>query len=350
MISIHTSKVDNILSVVLKSDIDKFIQVREKSLGDLIDGKRAKKSTNGRSSKPKLLPKLTGKKLEYATLLKDNLSKIVLAHPSELTSWKNKFDAIISQLKINDKIYKPFKNQILSCLDYEGLRSDFYPQYFSSLGIKSCVYCNALLTVSVESTITWMTPQRKQVKTKKEWKAKFQVDHYIPKSDYPCFGISFYNLYPVCGPCNNIKLDRVIGFMLYLEGSIEFEDSPFLFELEDGCVSSYLNTNNIELIKFRFLDNNNLYQIKDSVGKTRALFDIQGIYDTQKDVIAELILKAKKYPTSYKESLINSFSGLFSDASLSNRLLIGNYSQPSEIHNRPLAKFTQDIAKQLKLI
>jgi hypothetical protein len=35
---------------------------------------------------------------------------------------------------------------------------------------------------------------------------------------------------------------------------------------------------------------------------------------------------------------------------LSNRLIVGNYARESEIHIRPLAKFKQDIAKQIGLI
>jgi len=32
------------------------------------------------------------------------------------------------------------------------------------------------------------------------------------------------------------------------------------------------------------------------------------------------------------------------------RFLIGNYTEPKEIHKRPMAKFQQDIAEQLGLL
>ena len=64
----------------------------------------------------------------------------------------------------------------------------------------------------------------------------------------------------------------------------------------------------------------------------------------------ELILKAEIYTKSYKETLVNSFGKIFSNVSITNRIIIGNYSAEDEIHNRPMAKFTQDIAKQLGLI
>ena len=42
--------------------------------------------------------------------------------------------------------------------------------------------------------------------------------------------------------------------------------------------------------------------------------------------------------------------GLFSDERQFLRYLIGNYAFSDEINERPLSKFTQDIARQLKLI
>ena len=43
--------------------------------------------------------------------------------------------------------------------------------------------------------------------------------------------------------------------------------------------------------------------------------------------------------------------GLFNgDEELYNRYLIGNYSLTSQILERPLAKFTQDVARQFELI
>ena len=35
---------------------------------------------------------------------------------------------------------------------------------------------------------------------------------------------------------------------------------------------------------------------------------------------------------------------------MAERLLVGNYTRSKDIHKRPMTKFTQDIAKQLKLI
>jgi hypothetical protein len=77
---------------------------------------------------------------------------------------------------------------------------------------------------------------------------------------------------------------------------------------------------------------------------------ISGVYETQKDIVEELILKAKVYTPSYRAALIKNFPDVFTSSSLSNRIIIGNYSQKDEIHKRPMSKFIQDIATQLELI
>ena len=42
-----------------------------------------------------------------------------------------------------------------------------------------------------------------------EGKSNFDIDHFLPKSLYPQYAFSLYNLIPICKHCNqNIKLDR----------------------------------------------------------------------------------------------------------------------------------------------
>ena len=41
---------------------------------------------------------------------------------------------------------------------------------------------------------------------------------------------------------------------------------------------------------------------------------------------------------------------LFPDEAFIDKLIIGNYTTPEECYKRPFSKFTQDIARELKLI
>ena len=74
-------------------------------------------------------------------------------------------------------------------------------------------------------------------------------------------------------------------------------------------------------------------------------------YNTQKDLAAELIIKSKIYNDSYKKMLMNTFNKLYGkNPMMFKRIIVGNYTERNEIHKRPMSKFTQDIARQLKLI
>ena len=79
-------------------------------------------------------------------------------------------------------------------------------------------------------------------------------------------------------------------------------------------------------------------------------FKIPEIYETQKDVFEELVHLSELYTNEGQEDLVDSFKNLFPDQSMVHRLIIGNYTKPEEVHKRPLAKFTQDIAKGLGII
>ena len=108
-----------------------------------------------------------------------------------------------------------------------------------------------------------------------------------------------------------------------------------------------MTSHNEESLKIGFLSTDGHRVLSKDHDKN---FCITGIYNTQKDIVAELIQKKEIYTESYKQHLANQFKALFKDKSVINRLIIGNYDSIEDIHKRPMAKFTQDIARQLHLI
>lgn len=291
--------------------------------------------------------KLTKGESDYLSLLIKDLDKIIIATPDEIAVYIRLFGIVPKSVAIKGKRGrkpKSFKDKILAALAYKFLRSSFYPKYFSKIGIKSCVYCNSQLAVSIDSV------DFTKSKTPILIKAKFQVDHYHSKNDYPGLSISLFNLYPVCGSCNIAKSSNPVDFVLYSNDLKKRTVSDYRFELAKGCVAKYLVSKKIEHLKINFIDPKKLDPLKLVKGSFQDTFDIQGIYDTQIDLIEELIWKAEAYNKTYKKILIKSFSKLFTNASLSNRILIGNYHESTMIHKRPMAKLTQDIARQLNLI
>jgi hypothetical protein len=272
---------------------------------------------------------LTSKEIEYLDFLICHFREIVIACPDEIRTYKQKFDNIIPGSEMSKK-HKDFKDELIIRMGYSKHRENYYPAFFQETGIKACVYCNSQLAVSVKNT-----------KNKKS--AKFQVDHFLPKSEFPCFSISFFNLIPVCGPCNNKKSANAVDFNFYSINPDDLKESPFEFYLDKKSLVKYRVNGNLEELEIKFLDRQNR--------RFNENFDIEGIYNTQKDLAEELILKSMIYNKEHLKSLQNSFKKLYPNRiPMVERLIVGNYIDPKEIHKRPLSKFTQDIAKQLKLI
>ena len=232
-------------------------------------------------------------------------------------------------------------NQIIKALGYKTLRENFYPQYFKHIGIKACVYCNSQYTVSVD------VKEYLKTKVNDHAFAKFQVDHHHNKAAYPFLSISLYNLYPACASCNVAKSETAVDFDLYTD---TVSPSRYSFNFDLNSRAKYLLDKKSEDIKFSFIDPDQSKPKEKGKGCFQDTFDIEGIYNTQKDIVEELIIKAEIYNEAYKETLKNNFPELFGNENLSNRVFLGNYTDPEDIHKRPLAKFMQDIARNLKLI
>lgn len=226
---------------------------------------------------------------------------------------------------------KALKDFIIEALAYKKLRSSFYPKYFSGLNVKACVYCNSQLTVTIN-------------KTKNVFKARFDVDHYQPKDTHPFLAISLFNLYPVCASCNRAKGTRQVSFELY--SKIPKVKSDFAFKLDPLAKTRYLTNYNSNDIAFKFLEPSP----KPGHKTLQEVFNIQEIYEAQKDLLEELIIKSLMYNQTYKDQLRKTFSKLSLTDKLFERVLVGNYVDDKDINKRPLSKIMMDVARDLKII
>ncbi len=312
MIAISTEKVKHVMKF-FKTDIDNLIIIKCQAVVNFLNDATKNHNVD---------------QIAYLNKIIGEFEAIIKATPQELDKYKNnglgKIPASWCEKNGNQL---SFKDNLLKALDYSGLRSSFYPKYFHKIGIKACVYCNSQLTICSED--------------EGNVSAKFQVDHFLDKASFPCFSISFFNLYPSCASCNNIKRNKGVNFQLYSDDLEAISKSEFNFSFKAGSVAKFLGSRNIDDISLVF---------KEPNGDFQTTFDIEGIYNTQKDIAEELILKSKIYSKAYQNSLIKAFPSIFNNASLSNRLFIGNYCKEDEIHKRPVSKLMQDLAKDLDLL
>lgn len=291
----------------------------------------------------KLKSTLSSKKQKaYVQYIIDNYQKILNATPSEMLVFNDSFNKIIPSHLLKEKNKKrgpEFYKLIVGAMRYEALRDKEFPRFLMTSNIKSCIYCNAQPTLTIE--LKYYSKKKKKVK---EVQSKLQLDHFYPKSKYPFLSTSFFNLYPTCSNCNLAKGDKDALFELYT--TTENKDE-FHFKIDDKSVIEYWIHMDVNKVKVEFetlTGNKTLWE------NHKEIFKIQEIYDSNKDIAEELIVKAKSNPESYRKMLSDSFTQIFPDEAFVDRLLIGNYSKSEEILKRPYAKYTQDIARQVKLI
>jgi 5-methylcytosine-specific restriction endonuclease McrA len=277
--------------------------------------------------------------LESVILLFEDNTDILLWDSEKLNSIKG----VLGNVPLVTRTYKngssklvksPIKNSILIALGYKLLRSSFYPKYFKEIGIKSCVYCNSQLSITA-------------VKANGVYSAKFDVDHYHSKDDYPFLSINLFNLYPACSSCNRAKSNYIIEFELYTKDACKTVKSNYNFKLSPDAKSKYLTSRDSKDIDFIFSE-----PIYSLVGakKFNDVFHIKSIYETQDDLIEELIIKSQIYNKSYLKTLESNFTKLNLHPELFKRTLVGNYTKDKDIHKRPMSKLVMDVAKDLGLI
>lgn len=312
MIPIHIEKVKTV-QISLLSDIEDHRKLALAKLKSLKKS-RVKLSTD------------EGKYLDKIIALFET-SNVIISTPYEIEIHKKSIGILPSNSR--GKKLKPLKKFIIEKLNYTGLRHSFYPNYFNQIGIKSCVYCNSALTVCVEKSFS-------------NFSARFDVDHYEPKDEFPYLSIFLFNLYPACAPCNRRKSKSTgLNFQLYSDDVRETKKSKYSFKLDQGAKSQYLLTRDFKDLSFSFEPKMNTLQLS---------FNIEELYSTQKDLIEELIVKQQMYDQYNLKSLKNNFSKLNLHPELFLRSLLGNYTKETEIHKRPMAKFMQDIARDLGII
>lgn len=249
-----------------------------------------------------------------------------------ILKWKSRNDKIFynEAQKGTDK-KTPFCYQILKDLNYNDLRKRYAIEISSFYKFNTCPYCNAMLTVNVKTI-------------KGKAKARYQLDHFFPKSRYPYLSISIFNLISSCSNCNLSKTNKDIVFGDNFHPLSENDPvDVFKFTLKDADKIKLISNLPLDKIDLDFTS-----FVSNKLAETHnANFDIIGVYDTQKDIVLDLVFKYQAYHHS-KLGEIGKLLNL-KDV-LAQQLIIGNYINKEDIHKRPMSKFMQDIAKDLGLL
>jgi len=273
----------------------------------------------------KYIPKKEHRKFLQSLLEKDHLKQLVTAGPKELVSFIKKYN------KENKGISDPESdlNRLLYAIfiNTEYTKNLQKWEFINRLKLDTCAYCNRSYTYSLS----------------KNDGIKPELDHYYPKSKYPFLGLSFYNLIPSCQTCNGfggkegkdpLKNNMVSPYLL------DHDTFYFTYDIKSIDVLSPLEgISSIEVI----------LKTKKGSGNLN-VFKLSELYQKHEDHVLELIVKSQlKYTEEYRGYLKSYEELSFSDSEI-DRMIIGNYTLPEELHKRPLSKLYRDIGIELGLI
>lgn len=276
---------------------------------------------------------------QFIDYLISDLELIVISEPRDLLKKANFIKTSGWQALIDKN--KKFRDDILKAFGYStSFRKNVKDgvELSKVLGVKSCPYCDSQYTLSIYS--------------KSKEKLFYQFDHFFPKSIYPYFSVSFFNLIPSCASCNQGKSSaQIINLNDYYHPYVNDLHSKTRFELnmtELDVMTNYTVLEEVErLAKIQFVSRNkNDDQLVKNHNK---YFHLNELYENHIDEAAEIYLKARTESKAYQKGSL-AIKSLFESEEDAYRFIVGSYLNEKEFHKRPLSKMKFDIAKQLGLI
>ncbi|MGV3613267.1 MAG: hypothetical protein ACO1N0_20075 [Fluviicola sp.] len=285
---------------------------------------------------------LTKDQSELITYLEDKFEHIIKATPKSLEKFVIKLGApdMFGQLdkgifKSND--FGKALQKVFGYGDYFRSKERKGKWFAKQLNIRSCPYCNCQYTLSLIDT------NRSGTLT------KFQFDHFFSKTRYPFLSISMFNLIPSCPACNLSKSNTDVRLKTHYHPYHNNIAGRSKFVLNYNVDLKSLSMAKVEQLKLT-IDFKPRYSSQSKfVEQHDKQYHISAIYQMHDDIARDLLRKAIINNSSYKKDVFK-VKGLFSGNDKEyRRYLLGNYTEPGEILNRPLAKFYQDLADQLNL-
>jgi hypothetical protein len=282
-----------------------------------------------------VIPALDANDAPVATYIRDNLYDLLTADVAGLKAWADYFDQHYPN-KFRQKVGRYWKqtklgSAILKAFGFEKHRKIELVEVSKQLNVKSCPYCNMHYTLYANE------PKKRTVLKL----ARFQFDHFFDKARYPMLSMSFYNLIPSCGVCNQGKSTG----QLALEYHPYYSDihKQFHFELTDP-LGPYTAARMNDEVDVTLMPETGVN--KDEFKKFADMFHLKALYSRHGDVVQEVFDKAYEDPYYLNPANFNFLSGRATD--YLKRLWLGNYTEPEEIEKRPMAKFMQDMWRQAK--
>lgn len=235
-------------------------------------------------------------------------------------------------LKNDIDVIPGLKAAVIAVFDYDDFiikRKKKYCAYHlaEAINIRSCVYCNLNYAVTIrENGKNLVRPD---------------FDHFLDKSTNPLLSLSFFNLIPSCGTCNQ-KLKNTIHF------EYGMQQHPYEDDLLDDFHFSYrYNNKSIDGLEIVLNQENPEGKIGKSFEDLRMIKIYNGYTQELHDLLKIRQAFSDKYLSNLGSQVLDGLK--ISDEELY-RLAFGTYISKEDYINRPFSKFKRDILGELGII
>lgn len=231
------------------------------------------------------------------------------------------------------KVDSDFKKVINKVLFYES--HDTWQAYKLSIdiGTNTCAYCN-------RTYITTLGNDTKKI-------VRGDFDHFLAKSIYPYFRLSFFNLIPCCVICNrNAKKADITTLTKNIYPYVEGFDNKTNFTYFPKTYEEVIGKGKPEI---NFIFTGDEKHIEKSKGNIK-LFKLIEQYSIHTQELNDIINKRRVFSNSYLNGLKNDYPQLIKSYDDAYLIAFGKELDLVNDEKKPLSKFTRDIANELELI
>lgn len=233
--------------------------------------------------------------------------------------------------KFCDKTPSPKAGHRYMVGEYKGDADEWCAYaYIMSTGLKVCPYCN-------RSYITSYYSEKNKVRP--------DLDHFFPKSIYPFFSMSIYNLVPSCKVCNSsFKGQKDFSFDSYInpyEEAMKDELMKFNYNVSSLTGILGLEEEKLELTIDYDKENEDAKRLKNN----NEVFNIELLYQYHRDTVCELLRRQYIFNEEYRGTVLKGYEDLFADEKEMDELLFG-LAKDGDTKNTLLGKLRKDIYEE----
>lgn len=264
---------------------------------------------------------------EYRCFLKHckkHAYKIAVGEYTVIKKHIERIEKIVGNIK---NFVEEWKDRILKIYDYEAFskikrnsNKEWSPyKYVEMMKVRLCPYCNRHYVTTIN------LPKRAY---------RADIDHFLPKSEYPFLAMSLGNWVPSCMPCNRSLKRNHVFTKEAANPYVEDFNELYEFSIEmDGV----LNDTKVCIL----LKSSNFQEIKD-------IFALEEQYKYHIDIAKDFIDKARKYPEDKIKDMMKLVGVEYSEREKAH--FIGYPETYEDIDKEVLGKFKRDMAKAVGYI